>query len=500
MPEQREFAQTIQASAESLLTIINDILDFSKIDAGKLSIEQADFDLASVIEGSADVLAEGAAAKDLELALQIAHDLPTAVRGDATRVRQVLTNLISNAVKFTERGEVVIRATRERESVNDVVVRIDVSDTGIGIAPAVQSKLFEAFVQADGSTTRKYGGTGLGLAICRRLVELMGGELGLTSAPGVGSTFWFKVRFDKQPTPSAMAAMTVAELATLRDRRMLIVDDNATNRKILHYQLMNWGIAHHAVESGRDALAALRAAVAVGQPYDLLILDHHMPEMDGPMLAEAVRADAGIARTPMVMMTSMGHYDPEKLREAGIMVRLLKPVKQAQLRATLARILSETETARRAPAVPVVPTSTSPTPMLTTKAPAPISEKPTRILVAEDNPVNQRVILLQLRQLGYAADAVANGHDAVAALVEQAYDIVLMDCQMPELDGYQATRQIRAQEAGRMRVPIIAMTAHALAGDRDKCLAAGMDDYISKPVKTAALAEIILRWDTAKTT
>jgi CheY-like chemotaxis protein len=215
-----------------------------------------------------------------------------------------------------------------------------------------------------------------------------------------------------------------------------------------------------------------------------------MPEMDGTMLAEAVRADAAIARTPMVMMTSMGHYDPEKLREAGIMVRLIKPVKQAQLRATLARVLDETETARPAA-----------TPMPTTPATATtISEKPTRILVAEDNPVNQRVILLQLRQLGYAADAVANGTEAVAALAEQAYDMVLMDCQMPELDGYQATQQIRQQEAGRMRVPIIAMTAHALAGDRDKCLAAGMDDYISKPVKTAALAEIILRWDTAKTT
>jgi len=491
MPEQREFAQTIQNSAESLLTIINDILDFSKIDAGKLAIEQADFDLGAAIEGSADVLAERAAAKDLELAVQIAHDLPTALRGDATRVRQVLTNLISNAVKFTEHGEVVVRASREAETRSAVLVRIEVTDTGIGIAPAVQPKLFDAFVQADGSTTRKYGGTGLGLAICRRLVELMGGEIGLTSTPGVGSTFWFTARFEKQPAASAIAAIALAELARLRDRRMLIVDDNATNRKILHYQLTNWGIAHHAVESGREALAALRAAAAVGQPFDLLILDHHMPEMDGQMLAAAVRADDAIASTRMVMMTSLGHFDPDALREAGISVRLIKPVKQAQLRATLARVLDETETARPAPAAPVVAVPVA--------RATPIGEKPARILVAEDNPVNQRVILLQLRQLGYAADAVANGNEAVAAVIQQTYDIVLMDCQMPELDGYQATQQIREQEAGQTRVPIIAMTAHALAGDRDKCLAAGMDDYISKPVKTAALAEVLMRWDTAKT-
>jgi two-component system sensor histidine kinase/response regulator len=492
--EQREFTQTIQSSADSLLTIINDILDFSKIEAGKLTIEVTDFDLAPAIEGAVDLLAERAAAKELELAVQIAHDIPTSLRGDATRLRQVLTNFVSNAVKFTDRGEVVVRATLAQESADDVIVRIEVSDTGIGIPKAVQPKLFEAFVQADGSTTRKYGGTGLGLAICRRLVELMDGEIGLTSTPGVGSTFWFTTRFGRAQTPAAVAV----EVASLHDRRMLIVDDNATNRKILHHQLANWGVADFAVASGAEALAALREAAAARQPFDLMILDHHMPEMDGPMLAAAVLADPSIARTPMVMMTSLGHYDADKLRAVGIAVRLIKPVKQTQLGETLARVL---DGATRRPAVTIAEAATPPA-----LRPASVRAKRTRILVAEDNPVNQRVILLQLRQLGYAADAVGNGHEAVAAIANQAYDIVLMDCQMPELDGYQATQQIRQQEQiraqgnGAVRMPIIAMTAHALAGDRDKCLAAGMDDYVSKPVKTAALADVLLRWDTVRAT
>jgi CheY-like chemotaxis protein len=281
---------------------------------------------------------------------------------------------------------------------------------------------------------------------------------------------------------------------------MLVVDDNATNRRILHYQLTNWGITHQAVATGSEALALLRGAAKVGKPYDLLILDHHMPEMDGVMLAAGVRADAAIARTPMVMMTSLGHYDANILREAGIAVRLIKPVKQAQLRETLARVLEHAH----APGASLLDTPEEPLDAValplsqSTPVAEAMAERRARILVAEDNPVNQRVILLQLRQLGYAADAVGNGHEALAALAREPYDIVLMDCQMPELDGYQATQEIRAREAGTARTPIIAMTAHALAGDRDKCLAAGMDDYVSKPVKTAALADVLMRWDTVR--
>jgi two-component system, sensor histidine kinase and response regulator len=358
-----------------------------------------------------------------------------------------------------------------------------VSDTGIGIPKAVQSKLFDAFVQADGSTTRKYGGTGLGLAICRRLVELMGGEIGLVSSQGLGSTFWFTARFGKQPAATVAAAAAAIDLATLRGRKILIVDDNETNRKIVHYQLANWGVVDRAVASGREALATLREAVGAGKPFDLAILDHQMPEMDGPTLAAAIRADPAIARTPMIMMTSLGHYDAERLSQLGILVRLIKPVKQAQLRETLARVLDDSI---RRPAVTHVEAE-----------PARLPAKRTRILVAEDNPVNQRVILLQLKQLGYAsAEAVGNGHEAVAALAREPYDIVLMDCQMPELDGYQATQLIRERENGSIRTPIIAMTAHALASDRDKCLAAGMDDYVSKPVRIAALADVLQRWET----
>jgi two-component system sensor histidine kinase/response regulator len=577
--EQHEFAQTIQSSADALLTIINDILDFSKIEAGKLTIESADFDLEPTIEGAVDLLAERAAAKNIELVVQIADDLPTTLRGDAGRLRQIVTNLVANAVKFTARGEVVLRAMLAQETEAGILVRIEVTDTGIGIPDSVKPKLFEAFVQADGSTTRRYGGTGLGLAICRRLVELMGGQIGLTSAEGSGSTFWFTVRVGR-----AVAAAPVATEMNLLDRRMLIVDDNATNRRILHHQLASWGISNQAVASGREALDALREAAMRRPPFDLVILDHDMPDMDGPTLAAAIRHDPVISQTRLVMMTSLGHYDAEQLRAVGISVRLIKPVKQAQLRETLARVLDSpvspahallpssppddpAETAAAAPvatdasapmaggdifatltpaaapadgvaarlvppsapasgpapSAPVAPPASAlvdPAATLIQPAaadragPAPPGPAPpgpvlpgaaagklARVLVAEDNPVNQRVIMLQLRQLGYTADAVTNGVEAMAALARHPYDIVLMDCQMPELDGYEATRQIRQREAGATaRTPIIAMTAHALSGDRDKCLAAGMDDYISKPVKTSTLADMLRRWDTVRVT
>jgi PAS domain S-box-containing protein len=479
-PHQREFATTIAMSADNLLTIINDILDFSKVEAGKLTFEMLDFELAPTIESAVDLLVERAVAKHVELAVLVERDVPTALCGDAGRLRQIIVNLVGNAVKFTERGEVLVRVALESETSAEAIVRVEVRDTGIGVAASAQSRLFEAFTQADGSTTRKFGGTGLGLAISKRLVELMGGAIGVHSIEGQGATFWFTARFEKQvgavPHPPASGS-------ALAGRRVLVVDDNETNRSILHYQLASWGIRDVCVSSGAEALVALRKAAAEATLFDLAILDCQMPEMDGVMLARAIKADDAIAGVPLIMMTSLAQHSEEELRAAGLLMRLTKPVKQAHLRESLAHVL-ETSSPR------VVAAARA--------AVAPRERRRARVLVAEDNRVNQRVVLLQLNQLGYSADAVANGAEVIEALARFPYDILLMDCQMPELDGYDAARLIRAQEAsGTLRLPIIAMTAHALAGDREKCLHAGMDDYISKPVKVADLEIVLARWDRA---
>jgi len=479
-PEQREFAETIQSSADSLLTVINDILDFSKVEAGKLHFEHLDFDLRNAVENAVDLLAERAYTKNLELALVVEHDVPTQLRGDPSRLRQVLTNLVGNAVKFTQSGEVLVRVTTQSPpDAASVVIRVEVQDTGIGMSAATQARIFEAFMQADGSTTRKFGGTGLGLSISKRLVELMGGEIGVRSEEGQGSTVWFTARLERQS-----ASETGEEsLELLEGRRVLIVDDNATNRKILHYQLAAWGIEDHFACSGPEALAAMRDAAEQGRPFHLAILDRQMPEMDGVTLAHAIQADPSIASVRLIMMTSLGHRDDvAELRAAGILMCLTKPVKQAVVRACLTRLFSEPDSVADAPndAGSEVP------PALLAKA---------RVLVAEDNAVNQRVALLQLRQLGYTANAVSNGAEAVKAVTGKGYDIVFMDCQMPEMDGYEATRMIRRTEGRHRHTVIIAMTAHVLTGDREKCLEAGMDDYLGKPIKNIALEAMLLRWD-----
>jgi two-component system sensor histidine kinase/response regulator len=483
--DQRDCAETIRSSGEALLTIINDILDFSKIEAGKLQFDTMDFDLRHAVEGTVELLAERAREKKIEFASFVHSDVPTDLRGDPGRLRQVLTNLTGNALKFTEQGEVVVSAEKEFESDSSVMIRFSVSDTGIGISEETQKRLFRAFTQADGSTTRKYGGTGLGLSISKQLVELMGGQIGVTSARGKGSTFWFTASFDKQPDGATPVLSNVESLESLR---VLIVDDSTTNRRILAHQLGSWGMVHAQAESAPRALALLREATSQGRAYDLAILDLLMPEMDGFQLARAIKADSTIASTRLVILTSTGQRgDAAIAREAGITAYLTKPVRQSQLFDCLTMVFSK----RGVSAI-----SSASAPNLVTKHTVTEGKKIShrRILLAEDNIVNQKVAIQQLQKLGYRADAVANGREAIEALSRIPYDLVLMDCQMPEMDGYEATTEIRRTEVTPKRTPIVAMTAHALEGDREKCIAAGMDEYITKPVKPEALRQVLARF------
>jgi len=488
--EQRDCAETIRTSGDALLTIINDILDFSKIEAGKLQFETLDFALNNAVEDTIELLAGRAHEKKVEFASLIYSDVPTALRGDPGRLRQVLTNLIGNAIKFTERGEVIVRVENEKETKDDVVVRFKISDTGIGISEAAQKNLFQAFTQADGSTTRKYGGTGLGLAISKQLVELMGGQMGVDSTPGKGSTFWFTARFDKQLAKD-LAPQT--QLVSLENLRVLIVDDNATNRKILSHQIGSWGMIHEEAVSGIQALELLRAAAAAGAPYDLAVLDLMMPGMDGFEVARTIKADPNIAGMRLVMLTSFGERGHgATAREAGVAAYLTKPVRQSQLFDCLSDVVAASTPTPENAKPPLTGS-----PLLTKHS---LNEARTSsnklILLAEDNIVNQMVAIRQLQKLGYRADAVANGLEVLEALGRIPYDLVLMDCQMPEMDGYEATAEIRRREAGSSRrTVIIAMTANALTGDRERCLAAGMDEYISKPVQLNELAAALERWN-----
>ncbi|HVZ65651.1 MAG TPA: PAS domain S-box protein [Lacunisphaera sp.] len=485
---QREFAETIRASADTLMTVINDILDFSKIEAGKLHFEELDFDLVETIEGTLDMLAERAQRKNIELLSAIPPDVPVALRGDPGRLRQVLVNLIGNAIKFTERGEVVVRVFKEEETDTYSTVRFNVVDTGIGIPPEVQQRLFQAFTQADSSTTRRYGGTGLGLAISKQIVAMMDGQIGVQSVPGQGATFWFTAKFARQSGPAKPPS---AYNRDLFDLRVLVVDDNATNRQILRHQIVAWKMQKGSAASGHEALKILRAAAAEGKPYDVALLDMQMPEMDGLTLARAIKAEPAIARTRLIILTSLGHVmSNAELKANGIDAYLIKPVKQSRLFDCLVDVVGQA----MAESVFAKPASPAAAPAVAAGA------AKARILLAEDNAVNQKVALAQLRKLGYAADAVANGLEVVQALDEVPYDVIIMDCQMPEMDGYEATQCIRRREeenarsGRRAHVHIIAMTANAMQGDREKCLAAGMDDYVSKPVREAELRAALGRW------
>jgi signal transduction histidine kinase/DNA-binding NarL/FixJ family response regulator len=481
-PEQRDLAETLCQSGESLLTIINDILDFSKIEAGRLVLEAIDFDLAEHLKLALDLHADAAAKKGIELVMEIGDDVPPCVRGDPVRLRQIVLNLLGNAVKFTTHGEVVLSVAVAFKRTGAAMLRFEVRDTGIGIPPEVQAQLFEPFVQADSSTTRKFGGTGLGLAICKRLAELMRGEIGVKSAPDAGSTFWFTGEFEHAASRVARPSLAARDFSA---NHALIVDDNATNRKLLAHLCTNWGLPHAAADSAAAALEKWRAAAASGRPFDLIILDHHMPEQDGLHLADAVLAEKQVPRPVMVMLTSRGErLTSAQLAKHGLAACDLKPVHAEKLRGTLARALSDAR-----------PAVNEPNP----NQPKPAAPSVATILVAEDNPVNQKVTLLQLRNLGYTADVVANGRDALHALRAKSYALVLMDAQMPEMDGIEATRRIRAAEKSAepgfaARIPIVAMTANAMSGDREMCLDAGMDDYLAKPVRPEALREVLARY------
>ena len=481
--EQRDFAKTAADSAQALLTLINDILDFSKIEAGKMDLEIIDFNLRTLVEGVADTLAQRANDKDLEMASLIHHDIPALLRGDPGRVRQVLVNLVGNAIKFTHHGEVVIRVECQTETDTQITVRFSVSDTGIGIPPERQAAVFDRFIQADGSTTRTYGGTGLGLAISKQLAELMGGQIGLTSTPGEGSTFWFTALFEKLMSPGTLAAP--APHADLQGVHVLVVDDNATNRMVLSRMLDNFGCRVTTVSGGQEALQTLRNAARAGDNFRLVVLDMQMPEMDGEQTAQAIKSDPQLEESILLVLTSMGRRgDAARMRALGCAGYLLKPVKQAQLYDAVVSVLAQQP-----------PQSKHPTGALVTRHSLAESKSPgLKILLAEDNFVNRKLATLLLQRAGHEVDTVENGAEAVRTVQLKAYDLVLMDVQMPEMDGFEATRLIRDREGDRPPIPIIAMTAHAMSGDRERCLAAGMNDYITKPIQPKELTGTLQRW------
>jgi signal transduction histidine kinase/CheY-like chemotaxis protein/HPt (histidine-containing phosphotransfer) domain-containing protein len=467
--EQRDFVLTIRQSSDALLSVINDILDFSKIEAGKMAIEAIDFDLRSLVEESAVVLAEPAQKKGLELGCLVEPDVPPRVVGDPGRLRQVLLNLLSNGVKFTDKGEVVLRI--ESRGIRDGIakIRFSITDTGLGIPQAAQKQLFQPFTQADSSVARRFGGTGLGLTICKRLVELMGGEIGLESVVDRGSTFWFTL-------PLRISQSSREELPLdLSQVRILVVDDNATNRRILESQLAKLGMSVVCVSDGPEALDTLAAAANRNEPFHAAIVDHDMPEMDGMMLAREVRARFDGNDLVMILLSSHAQMaNEENLQAAGFAACVMKPARIEQLRDCLNKSL------RNAPVLS----------QAKTMKPRPHAIRG-RILLAEDNSVNQKVATRTLEKLGYYVDVVANGAEAVEKLEHGLYDAILMDCQMPDMDGYAATREIRRRQGSSGRAIIIAMTASAMAGDREKCLKAGMDDYVTKPVRSEDLQQIL---------
>ena len=484
--EQRDLAITLTQSSEGLLAIINDILDFSKIEAGQLTLESIDFNLTDQLRVPIELHADAAARKGVELVLNIDPSVPDNLCSDPLRLRQVILNLVGNAVKFTAQGEVEVSVTAQSSVPGRTRLRFEIRDTGIGIPAEVQATLFRPFMQADSSTTRKYGGTGLGLAICRRIVELMKGEIGITSEPGKGSTFWFTAEMD---VSSLIAFVPEQAPTNLKGRHVLVVDDNAASCRLLDRLLATWQSTHRTVDSPEAALTELRRAAAADRPYELVVLDHRLRDNDGMKLATAINAEPGLQRPTLVLLSSRGErITPGDMEAAGLAACELKPINPDKLRITLNRALG---------ARPIVTTASA------TAATGAAPEREPLILAVEDNPVNQKVIRLMLAKLGYAADIASNGQEAIEALRRKAYSLVLMDAQMPVMDGFATTDYIRkAQAAGTAGFPrnlrIIAMTANAMTGDREASLNAGMDDYIAKPVRAEILREMLARYLTGE--
>ena len=482
--QQRRFAETVRASGESLLGIINNILDFSKIEAGMLELEILDFDLTTVMEDFADVLALRASDKGLEFICAAAPDVPTHLLGDPSRLRQILINLAGNAIKFTQRGEVSVTASLVSATDSTVVVRFAVRDTGLGIPPEKQSMLFEKFTQADISVNRQFGGTGLGLSISKQLAQLMGGEFGVTSAPGQGSEFWFTASFTRPAEPSGSSAL-LTQSAALKDASILIVDDNASFREVLTIQLRAWGARVEWVPSGPAALIKLARAAKTGNPFHAAIVDMQMPGMDGAMMARTIKADASLKDIRLVLLTTLGQTGAS-LEQTDIATCLTKPVRKAEL---LCGLLGTASIENRKD-LPQLPQKKY--------------DGTARILLVEDNPINQEVAAAMLEKLGLHADLAANGEEAIKVLSTSSYDLVLMDVQMPVMDGLTASREIRKAEletvqgstagSSSFHIPIIAMTANAVQGDREDCLKAGMDDYLQKPVTPQGLAAMLAKW------
>ncbi len=483
-PEQRDYAQTIRGSANALLKIVNDVLDFSKMEAGRLEVEAIDFELGQVLAGVAALLVPTAHKKGLELNIKIEEDVPPALIGDPGRLRQILLNLVNNAIKFTERGHVLVQASVAQQRDDTVEIRFDVRDTGIGIPPESMSKLFQSFSQVDASTTRRFGGTGLGLAIARQLAELMGGRMDVESVAGAGTTFTCHLPFQR----TSIRSTPEAPLEGIAGRRILIADHNTTNQQVAVGAFEKWGCTCEVAATGACALAALKAAAAMGAPFDAALIDNLLPDMEGTELGRRILAEPELRELPLVMLTSLGQPGEAKpLRELGFAAYLVKPLDPHLLKQCLALALTP-EAGERERVLLTRHHFPAPKPTATATPDGP------RVLIAEDNPVNQKIARRIVEKLGFSVETANNGREAVQAVESAHFDVVLMDCQMPELDGFGATEAIRKLGRERGGIPVIALTANALDEDHKHCLQAGMNDYLTKPIDPDRLGEVLERW------
>ncbi len=489
-PEQRDYAEDLNNSAGSLLALINDILDLSKIEAGKLTLEPIPFDLRTAIKEVTNLLSIRAQERGIELIVRYVPDAPYRFIGDPGRIRQVLTNLVGNAIKFTEKGHVLINIECEKRTESQAELQISIEDTGIGIPEDKKSYIFQKFTQADTSTTRKYGGTGLGLAISKQLVELMGGAIDVTSRLGEGSTFWFTLPLplDAQSPPRSLPR------SNLEGVRVLIVDDHALSRRVLQEQISSWGMVSRVYATSQEALAALHEAQIAGHPYQVAILNYYLSDMNGEELGRSIKKDPALQETLLVMLTSIGQRgDAKRMREAGFSAYLVKPVSPSLLFDALSTVWG---TSLEGIPTELITRHTLAESLQTQQEPPVKIVRPihARVLVVDDNIVNQKMAVKMLEKLGCTTEVADNGLEAVKRVGKSTYDLVLMDCQMPEMDGYEATAKIRLQESSSKHTLIVAMTAHAMKGDRERCLKAGMDDYIAKPIKKENLFEMMEKW------